>query len=164
VEERWAEGRIERFPELLTDFLRLKVDVIVQASSAGAVAAKKVATTVPVVFVGVNDPVRLGLVESLARPGGNLTGFSLAFTEEFAAKWVELLTEAVPRASRVAVLLDALHPRSESLRGEMRAAVSPSAFAVVMFTTGSNFVGCSTGRSAVLAPSRHRSWCGQITS
>src|SRR6266542_386698 len=74
IEERWAEGRTERFPDLLADLLRLKVDVIVQASGLGAVAAKKATTSVPVVFVGVGDPVGLGLVESLARPGGNLTG------------------------------------------------------------------------------------------
>ncbi len=86
VEERWAEGRIERFPDLLRDLLRQKVDVIVQASSPGAVAAKKITATVPVVFVGVNDPVGLGLVESLARPGGNLTRLSLAFTERFSSQ------------------------------------------------------------------------------
>src|SRR5437764_1229512 len=108
VEERWAEGKIERFPDLLADLLRLKVDVIVQASGLGAVAAKKVTTTVPVVFVGASDPVGLGLVEGLARPGGNVTGLSLAFTEGFAGKWVELFTEAVPRASRVAVLSNPL--------------------------------------------------------
>ncbi len=124
VEERWADGRIERFPELLADLLRLKVDVIVQASSPGAVAAKKVTATVPIVFVGVNDPVGLGLVESLARPGGNLTGLSLAFTEGFAGKWVELLREAVPKTSQVAVLLNPLYSRNETLWKEMEKAAA----------------------------------------
>jgi ABC-type uncharacterized transport system substrate-binding protein len=124
VEERWAEGRAERFPDLLADLLRLKVDVIVQASSPGAVAAKRSTTVVAVVFVGVNDPVGLGIVESLARPGGNLTGLSLAFTEGFAGKWVQLLIEAVPRASRVAVLLNPLYSRSESLWTEMQSAAA----------------------------------------
>jgi putative tryptophan/tyrosine transport system substrate-binding protein len=122
VDERWAEGRIERFPDLLADLLRLKVDAIIQASGPGAVAAKNITTTVPVVFVGVSDPVALGLVESLARPGDNLTGLSLAFTEGFAGKWVDLFTEAVPRASRVAVLSNPLYSRNEGLLREMQAA------------------------------------------
>jgi putative ABC transport system substrate-binding protein len=69
-------------------------------------AAKKATATVPIVFVGVSDPVGAGLIESLARPGGNVTGLSLAFEEGFAGKWVELLKEAVPRASRMFVLFD----------------------------------------------------------
>jgi putative ABC transport system substrate-binding protein len=80
------------------------VDVIVAASDPGAMAAKQATATVPIVFVGVDDPVGVGLVEGLARPGGNVTGLSLAFGEGFAGKWVELLKEAVPRTSRVAVL------------------------------------------------------------
>ena len=105
IEERWAEGKAERFSDLVQDLLGLKVDVIVAASNGGATAAKRASTTVPIVFVGVNDPVGGGLVESLARPGGNLTGLSVAFEEGIAGKWVELLKEAVPRASRMTVLL-----------------------------------------------------------
>ncbi len=124
VEERWADGSIERFPDLLADLLRLKADVIVQASSPGAVAAKRITTIVPIVFVGVNDPVGLGLVESLARPGGNLTGLSLALTEGFAGKWVELLMEAVPQTAHVAVLLNPLYSRNEVLWREMQEAAA----------------------------------------
>ena len=91
IEERWADGRTERFPDLLADLLRLKIDVVVQASSVGALAAKQATTTVPVVFVGVSDPIGRGLVRSLAHPGGNLTGLSLAWGEGLAGKWVELL-------------------------------------------------------------------------
>ena len=114
VEERWAEGKIERFPDLLADLLRLKVDVIVQASGQGAVAAKKLTTTVPVVFVGVGDPVGVGLVTSLARPGGNVTG-STFLSEETVGKQLQLLKEAVPRLSRVATLSNPANPAYASL-------------------------------------------------
>ena len=90
VEERWADGRIERFPDLLVDLLRLKVQIIVAASGAGAIAAKKATASVPIIFVGVSDAVGLGLVESLARPAGNLTGLSLGVAEGLAGKWLEL--------------------------------------------------------------------------
>jgi putative tryptophan/tyrosine transport system substrate-binding protein len=124
IEERWAEGRVERFPDLLADLLRLRVDVIVQASSPGAVTAKKVATSVPVVFVGVADPVGLGLVESLSRPGGNVTGLSLGFAEGFAGKWIELFKEAVPRVSRVAVLSNPLQPAQPGLLSHAQTAAT----------------------------------------
>ncbi len=104
IEERWAEGKTERFPDLLGELIRLKVDVIVQASSPGALAAKRATATIPIVFVGVSDPVATGLVAGLARPGGNITGLSLAFSEGFAGKWVELIKEMVPRGSRFALL------------------------------------------------------------
>jgi putative ABC transport system substrate-binding protein len=124
VEERWADGRSERFPDLLADLLRLKVDVIVQASGQGAIAARKRTATVPIVFVGAADPVGLGLVESLARPGGNLTGFSLAVAEGFSGKWIELFTEAVPRISRAGVLLNPLSLSNETVWREMQPAAA----------------------------------------
>ena len=86
--------------------------------------AKKVTSTVPIIFVGVADPVGLGLVETLARPGGNVTGLSLAFSEGFAGKWVEFLKEAVPRASRVAVLSNRQNPSSAALLSEMQRAAA----------------------------------------
>ena len=106
IEERWAEGRTEHFPALLAELLRLKMDVIVQASSPGAVAAKQATTTVPIVFVGVGDPVGMELVTSLARPGGNLTGLSLAWPEGLAGKWVELLKATAPSVSHAALLFN----------------------------------------------------------
>jgi putative tryptophan/tyrosine transport system substrate-binding protein len=121
VEERWADGRIERFPDLLVDLLRLKVQIIVAASGAGAIAAKKATASVPIIFVGVSDAVGLGLVESLARPAGNLTGLSLGVAEGLAGKWLELFKEAVPRASRVAVLFNRLQPNATWL-GQMQTA------------------------------------------
>jgi putative ABC transport system substrate-binding protein len=104
VEDRWADGRSERFPALLDELIRLRVDVIVQASSDGALAAKRATKTIPVVFWGVSDPVGLGLVSSLAHPGGNMTGLTLAFEEGLAGKWLEMFKQTVPAASQVAVL------------------------------------------------------------
>ena len=106
VEYRAAEGKPERFPDLFGEILRLKVDVIVTGSSAAALAAKKATSATPVVLAASGDPVGAGVVASLARPGANITGLSLATGETFAEKWVELLKEALPRLSRVAVLAD----------------------------------------------------------
>ena len=103
LEVRWAEGRLERLPELVAEVVRLKVDVLVVGSTPGGLAAKKATTTIPVVMVGVGDPVRSGLVASLARPGGNLTGLSL-MNPEISGKRLQLLKEVVPKVSRVAVL------------------------------------------------------------
>ena len=103
LEERWAEGRNERFPEIIGELIRLKASVIMAISAPAAAAAKNATTTVPVVFV-TGDPVGSGLIRSFARPGGNLTGLSISLGEEFSGKWLELLKEAVPRISRVAVL------------------------------------------------------------
>jgi putative ABC transport system substrate-binding protein len=107
--ERWAEGRSERFPELLEELVSLKVDVILAMSVPAALAAKTATATTPVVFIA-SDPLGSGLVGSLARPGGNLTGFSLFLGDEFSSKWLELLKEAVPDASRVAVLWNPVNP------------------------------------------------------
>jgi putative ABC transport system substrate-binding protein len=110
IEERWAEGKLERFGDLIADLLRANVDVIVVGSVAGARAAKNAATTTPVVFVAVTDPIGSGVVSSLARPGGNITGTSLVIGEELAGKWVELVKDALPRASSVAALGHTDHP------------------------------------------------------
>ena len=103
IEERWAEGRSELFPALLADLIRLNVDVIVVSSNAGALAAKDATQTIPIIFVAIGDPVALGLALSLGRPGGNLTGLS-TLSEDYSAKWVELLKEVVPHTSRLALL------------------------------------------------------------
>jgi putative tryptophan/tyrosine transport system substrate-binding protein len=93
LEARWAEGCSERFPELVDELVRLKTTVILTVSVAAALAAKNRTTTIPIVFIAI-DPVGLGLVPSLARPGGNLTGMSLLLGEEFSGKWLELLRDA----------------------------------------------------------------------
>jgi putative ABC transport system substrate-binding protein len=109
IEYRWAEGRYDRLPELATELVNLKPDVIVTHSSPGARAAKQATTTVPVVFAAVGDPVAFGLIESLHRPGGNLTGLTF-FWAEVGAKRVELIKEAIPALTRVAVLLNPASP------------------------------------------------------
>ena len=104
IEYRWAEGRRERLAEMAADFVRQKVDVIVASSQAPALAAKRATTTIPIVMVNATDPVDAGLVASLARPGGNVTGLSQQLTPEIRAKQLQLLKETLPRLARVAVL------------------------------------------------------------
>ena len=104
VEMRFAEGRPERLAGLVQELLRLKVDVLVVGATIGARAAKEATATVPIVFAGSSDPVAGGIVASLARPGGNITGFSTAYGDRFAGKWLELLKEATPDVSHVAAL------------------------------------------------------------
>jgi putative ABC transport system substrate-binding protein len=112
----------ERFPDLIAELIRLKVDIIVVISAAGAVAAKKAEIATPVVFAAVTDPIGLGIIGTLARPGGNLTGTSLGVGEGFSGKWVELLKETVPKIARVAVLRNPTHPVSGVFLRETQAA------------------------------------------
>jgi putative ABC transport system substrate-binding protein len=109
LEQRYAGGRFERLPELVADLLRLKVDVLLAAGAPAAHAAKNATTVVPIVMTNAADPVGTGLVASLARPGGNITGLS-DFNEGVVAKRLELLKEVVPAASRVAVLFNPANP------------------------------------------------------
>jgi len=103
IEHRFAEGRHDRLPDLAADLLRLKVEVIVASTAPAALAAQKASRAIPIVVAAAGDPVATGLGESLARPGGNVTGLS-PMTAELGGKRLELLTELVPRLSRVAVL------------------------------------------------------------
>ena len=106
IEYRWAGGKTERLPDLAAELVRLKVDVIVVVGPDPTAAVKAATTAIPVVFVVVADPVGLGIVSSLARPGGNITGFATVVPEGHPAKMLELLKEVVPRASRMAVLVN----------------------------------------------------------
>jgi putative tryptophan/tyrosine transport system substrate-binding protein len=103
IEYRFAEGKTERQPELAADLVRLKVDLIVVSGVSAALAAKKATTSIPIVMTNSTDPVAAGLVASLARPGGNVTGFS-PFTVELNTKRLEILKDAVPKLSRVGLL------------------------------------------------------------
>ena len=109
-EYRWAEGRYERLAELTAELVRSKVDVVLSAwSTPAALAAKSATTTIPIVFIGVGDAVGVGLVESFARPGGNVTG-STYLSEETVGKQIQLLKEVVPGLSRVATLSNPANP------------------------------------------------------
>jgi len=121
LEYRWAEGRYERLPDLAAELVRLKVDVIVTHGKPGAPVAKQTTSTIPVVFVNVSDPVGDGLVASLARPGGNITGLA-NFGVETASKRLELLKETVPKVARVAVLWNPGNPGGPLQLREMEAA------------------------------------------
>jgi putative tryptophan/tyrosine transport system substrate-binding protein len=103
IEYRWGEGRNERFAEIAAEFVRRKVDVIVTSATAAVVAAKQATSVIPIVFAAAGDPVGTGLVASLARPGGNVTGLSIQ-QPDVAAKRLELLREVVPSLGRLATL------------------------------------------------------------
>jgi putative ABC transport system substrate-binding protein len=121
IEYRWAEDPYDRLPALAADLVGRKVDLIVASGGLlSALAAKSATSTIPIVFTGVSDPVAAGLVASLARPGGNLTGFN-PFQFELMPKRLELLTELVPQA-RVIALLVAADPRTEGLIRDMQEA------------------------------------------
>jgi len=115
ISYRWAENQIDRLPELASDLVNRQVALIATVSN-GAFAAKAATTTIPIVFIIADDPVRLGLVASLARPGGNLTGMNF-LNAELTAKRLELLRELVPTASRVAVLVK---PTSSFMEAPLR--------------------------------------------
>jgi putative ABC transport system substrate-binding protein len=108
-EHRYAENRLERLPELAAELVRLNVDVIVAAGTLAPLAARKATTTIPIVMLAAGDPLSSGLVASLARPGGNVTGMSL-MTPDLGGKRLELLKEVLPRLARVAVLWNAANP------------------------------------------------------
>ena len=115
IEYRWAEGRYERLPELAADLVSRKVDVIAAASVSAALAAKNGTSTIPIVFAGGADPVGGGLVASLARPGGNLTGFSV-LAGELNPKRLELVSELVPQAGVIALLVNPNNPNAQRIR------------------------------------------------
>jgi putative tryptophan/tyrosine transport system substrate-binding protein len=115
IEYRWADGRFEQLPDLAAELVRLKVDVIVAVVTQASLAAKKATGTIPIVMVGVSDPVGSGLVASLARPGTNITGTS-SMTAEIIGKLLELLKETLPKISRVAALWNPANPVFQALQ------------------------------------------------
>jgi putative ABC transport system substrate-binding protein len=113
VEYRWAEGKVDRFPELAAELVGLKLDLLVVGSTAGALAAKRATGTIPIVMITLSgeETIRSGLIASLARPGGNVTGV-IGLGEELSAKRLQLLKEAIPSVNRVAVLANPADPEA----------------------------------------------------
>ena len=122
IEYRFAEGRPERLPGFAAELVALKVDIIVTPNPAGTQAAKQATRTIPIVMLSVADPVGSGLIASLARPGGNITGLSATASPEIVGKRLELLRQAVPKASRVAVLRNPTNPDTAQMSRELEGA------------------------------------------
>jgi putative tryptophan/tyrosine transport system substrate-binding protein len=132
IEYRWAEGQNDRLPALADELVRRRVAVIAAFGIVAANAAKAATTTIPIVFAVAVDPVRLDLVASLNRPGGNLTGFNI-FTTELVTKRLELLHELVPGAVRVAVLVDPAYPDTEVMVRDLAAAARAMGLQIQVF-------------------------------
>jgi putative ABC transport system substrate-binding protein len=141
IEYRWAEGSTERFGEIAAEFVRLKVDVIVTVGGA-VLAAKEVTSVIPIVFAAANDPVGTGLVPSLARPGGNVTGLS-SQAADLAGKRLELLREVIPGLRHLAIMSNAGYPAAVLEMGEAESAAR---------TVGLNVVRLEIRRAQDIAP------------
>jgi ABC-type uncharacterized transport system substrate-binding protein len=131
IEYRWAEGRFDRSPEMIAELVGLKADVIVTHAPLNVIAAKRVTSVIPIVFAAVGDPVGIGVVASLARPGGNVTGLSLQ-SADLAGKRLELLREIIPGHRRLAVLINAASPNATLEVSEVKAAMQKFDFEVAV--------------------------------
>jgi putative ABC transport system substrate-binding protein len=134
---RWAENQMDRLPELAADLVHRRVSVIAAFATAPAFAAKAATTTIPIVFLAPEDPVRFGLVASLARPDGNLTGINL-FTGELSAKRLEILREMVTGATHVAVLVNPTNPTMETTVRDVEAAARATGLQVQVFNASTS--------------------------
>jgi len=130
IEYRWVQGSSERAAEIVSEFVRLKVDVIVTSGTRNVIAAKQVTSAIPIVFVSAGDPVGNGLVASLARPGANVTGLSHQWTD-LAGKRIELLREVTPGLSRMAVMVNPSTPDTALEMVEVQTAASTLGLEVV---------------------------------
>ena len=133
IEYRWAEGAYERFPALIAELIALKSDIIVTAGTPAALAVKRTTTTIPVVMAAVGDPIGTGLVKSLARPGGNLTGL-VAIAPDLEGKRLELLTQIVPKLSSVAFLANPANPLHVTSEKQASAAAKALHLKVVFYS------------------------------
>jgi len=124
IDLRFAEGRPERLSVLVDELLALKPDVLLTGSTIGTKAAIRSGTSLPIVFAGSSDPVAGGLVKNLRRPGGNITGFSLAYGDGFAGKWPQLLKEAIPELQHVALIWSSSNPAARRFVEEVKSAAA----------------------------------------
>jgi len=136
IEYRWADGHYDRLPALAADLVGRKVDLIMASSPPAALAAKSATTTIPIVFRGGAESVDLGLVASLARPGGNLTGVSL-LVDQLASKRLEVLSELVPQARVIALLVNPTSPSAERIIREGQEAARAKGERVTILEAGS---------------------------
>jgi putative ABC transport system substrate-binding protein len=135
IEYRWAEGRFDRLPTLAADLVHRQVTVIAAASTPAALAAKATGTTIPIVFETAGDPIKLGLVKSLNRPGDNVTGVT-QLSSELISKRLGLLHELIPGAKSVGLLLDRHDPRTESQAADMDEAARGLGMQIHVFQAG----------------------------
>ena len=137
IEYAWAEGRYERLPELIEGLVLRKVAVIAATSTPAVVAARKLVTTIPVVFTTSGDPVAMGLVTSLSRPGGNFTG-ATQLNVEVAPKRLEVLHETLPKATQFGLLLNPTNPVANSVTNEFKSAASTLGLNLQIFTASND--------------------------
>jgi putative ABC transport system substrate-binding protein len=136
IEYRWAEGRAERFTELAAEFARLKVDLIVASTTPAVIAAKQATSVIPIVITTANDPVGTGLVASLARPGGNVTG-NTELSPALGGKRPQLLREAIPTVARVAYLVNPDNVGTLDVLAELKLAAAAAGMALIGVEFGS---------------------------
>jgi putative ABC transport system substrate-binding protein len=137
IEHRWAEGHYDRLPTLAADLVSRKVDLIMAGTPPSALAAKSATSTIPIVFIFGADPVGAGLIASLARPGGNLTGVSV-LSDELMAKRLELLSELVPRAGVIAHLMDPNNASAEQSIRDLQEAARAKGWQLHVLKAGSD--------------------------
>ena len=125
IDRRFAEGRVDRYNGLVTELVQLGADVLVTSNNAATLAAKRAATNIPIVMMNVSDPVGQGIIPSLARPGGSITGVIQDDTAEISAKRMQLLKDAVPHTTKVAVLLNPDQPYDQSQWRQLEIAARP---------------------------------------
>ncbi len=135
IEYRWAEGSYDRLPALAADLVGRKVDLIATSGTAAPLAVKSATSTIPIVFVGAGDPVGAGLVPSLSRPGGNLTGVSFMSTE-LMPKRLQLLSELVPQARVIALLVNPNNPNTERIMREVQEAAGAKGVTLSILKAG----------------------------
>ena len=156
IDYRFAEGRFERLPDLAAELVQLNVDVIVAGATPTTVAAKNATTTIPIVMVGVGNPVGLGLIASLARPGGNITGLSFSIGSLATGKGLELLKDTVPKIRRVAVLSNPGNPSHTLAIREVQDAAPPLGVQIQLLEArepsqfGTAFAAMARGRAEAL--------------